>query len=72
MEFGQRIRSKATGMVGELLGINGNKLIVTFGNTDGIETFIEYLDIDNDLREEIEMEISNLKSKKKSKKKLIE
>ena len=72
MEFGQKIRSKATGMVGELLGINGNKLIVTFGNTDGIETFIEYLDIDNDLREEIEKEISNLKSKKKSKKKLIE
>ena len=65
MEFGQRIKSKATGMVGELLGINGNKLIVTFGNTDGIETFIEYLDIDNDLREEIEKEISNFKSKKK-------
>ena len=65
MEFGQRIKSKATGMVGELLGINGNKLIVTFGNTDGIETFIEYLDIDDDLREEIEKEISNFKSKKK-------
>ena len=65
MEFGQRIRSKATGAVGELLGIKGSKLIVTFGNTDGIEVSPEYIDIDRDLMAEIEKEMSLLKTNKK-------
>jgi hypothetical protein len=72
MEFGQRIKSKATGAVGELLGIKGSKLIVTFGNTDGIEVSPEYIDIDRDLMEEIEKEMSLLKAKKKTKKKISE
>ena len=72
MEFGQRIRSKATGAVGELLGIKGSKLIVTFGNTDGIEVSPEYIDIDRDLMEEIEKEMSLLKTKKKTSKKISE
>ena len=72
MEFGQRIRSKATGAVGELLGIKANKLIVTFGNTDGIEVSPEYIDIDRDLMEEIEKEMSLLKTKKKTSKKISE
>ena len=72
MEFGQRIKSKATGAVGELLGIKGSKLIVTFGNTDGIEVSPEYIDIDKDLMVEIEKEMSLLKAKKKTKKKISE
>ena len=72
MEFGQRIRSKATGAVGELLGIKGSKLIVTFGNTDGIEVSPEYIDIDRDLMTEIEKEMSLLKTKKKTSKKISE
>ena len=72
MEFGQRIKSKATGAVGELLGIKGSKLIVTFGNTDGIEVSPEYIDIDRDLMEEIEKEMSLLKTKKKTSKKISE
>ena len=72
MEFGQRIRSKATGAVGELLGIKGSKLIVTFGNTDGIEVSPEYIDIERDLMAEIEKEMSLLKTKKKTKKKISE
>ena len=72
MEFGQRIRSKATGAVGELLGIKGSKLIVTFGNTDGIEVSPEYIDIDRDLMAEIEKEMSLLKTKKKTSKKISE
>ena len=72
MEFGQRIRSKATGAVGELLGIKGSKLIVTFGNTDGIEVSPEYIDIDRDLMAEIEKEMSLLKAKKKTSKKISE
>ena len=72
MEFGQRIKSKATGAVGELLGIKGSKLIVTFGNTDGIEVSPEYIDIDRDLMTEIEKEMSLLKTKKKTSKKISE
>jgi hypothetical protein len=72
MEFGQRIKSKATGAVGELLGIKGSKLIVTFGNTDGIEVSPEYIDIDKDLMVEIEKEMSLLKAKKKANKKISE
>ena len=72
MEFGQRIRSKATGAVGELLGIKGSKLIVTFGNTDGIEVSPEYIDIDRDLMAEIEKEMSLLKAQKKTSKKISE
>ena len=72
MEFGQRIKSKATGAVGELLGIKGSKLIVTFGNTDGIEVSPEYIDIDRDLMAEIEKEMSLLKTKKKTSKKISE
>ena len=72
MEFGQRIKSKATGTVGELLGIKGSKLIVTFGNTDGIEVSPEYIDIDRDLMVEIEKEMSLLKAKKKTSKKISE
>ena len=72
MEFGQKIRSKATGAVGELLGIKGSKLIVTFGNTDGIEVSPEYIDIDRDLMTEIEKEMSLLKTKKKTSKKISE
>ena len=72
MEFGQRIKSKATGAVGELLGIKGSKLIVTFGNTDGIEVSPEYIDIDRDLMVEIEKEMSLLKTKKKTNKKISE
>ena len=72
MEFGQRIKSKATGAVGELLGIKGSKLIVTFGNTDGIEVSPEYIDIDRDLMAEIEKEMSLLKAKKKTSKKISE
>ena len=33
MEFGQKVKSKATGAVGELIGIKGDKLIVTFENS---------------------------------------
>ena len=72
MEFGQRIKSKATGAVGELLGIKGSNLIVTFGNTDGIEVSPEYIDIDRDLMAEIEKEMSLLKTKKKTSKKISE
>ena len=72
MEFGQRIKSKATGAVGELLGIKGSKLIVTSGNTDGIEVSPEYIDIDRDLMAEIEKEMSLLKTKKKANKKISE
>ena len=68
MEFGQKVKSKATGAVGELIGIKGDKLIVTFENSSGIEVSSEFLDIDKDLMEEIEKEISELKNKKKTKK----
>ena len=73
MEFGQRIKSKATGAVGELLGIKGSKLIVTFGNTDGIEVSPEYIDIDRDLMEEIKKRNEFFKTKKRLiKSKLLE
>lgn len=70
MEFGQKVKSKATGAVGELIGIKGDKLIVTFENSSGIEVSFEFLDIDEELMEEIEKEISELKNKKKTNKKL--
>ena len=68
MEFGQKVKSKATGAVGELIGIKGDKLIVTFENSNGIEVSPEFLDIDEELKQEIEKEISDLKNKKKTKK----
>ena len=70
MEFGQKVKSKATGAVGELIGIKGDKLIVTFENSNGIEVNPEFLDIDEELMEEIEIEISELKNSKKTNKKL--
>ncbi len=68
MEFGQKVKSKATGAVGELIGIKGDKLIVTFENSSGIEVSPEFLDIDEELKQEIEKEFSDLKNKKKTKK----
>ena len=70
MEFGQKVKSKATGAVGELIGIKGDKLIVTFENSSGIEVSPEFLDIDEELKQEIEKEISDLKNSKKINKKL--
>ncbi len=70
MEFGQKVKSKATGAVGELIGIKGDKLIVTFENSSGIEVSPEFLDIDEELKQEIEKEFSDLKNKKKINKKL--
>ena len=70
MEFGQKVKSKATGAVGELIGIKGDKLIVTFENSSGIEVSPEFLDIDEELKQEIEKEFSDLKNKKKTNKKL--
>ena len=70
MKFGQKVKSKATGAVGELIGIKGDKLIVTFENSSGIEVSPEFLDIDEELKQEIEKEISDLKNKKKINKKL--
>ena len=70
MEFEQKVKSKATGAVGELIGIKGDKLIVTFENSSGIEVSPEFLDIDEELKQEIEKEFSDLKNKKKINKKL--
>ena len=70
MEFGQKVKSKATGAVGELIGIKGDKLIVTFENSSGIEVSPEFLDIVEELKQEIEKEFSDLKNKKKINKKL--
>lgn len=68
MEFGQKVKSKATGAVGELIGIKGDKLIVTFENSSGIEVSPEFLDIDEELKQEIEKELSSSKTKKDNKK----
>ena len=65
MEFGQKVKSKATGAVGELIGIKGDKLIVTFENSSGIEVSPEFLDIDEELKQEIEKEFSDLKKRKR-------
>ena len=46
MEFGQKVKSKATGATGVLTGISGSKLLVTFESGFSIAVSVEALEIE--------------------------
>ena len=46
MEFGQKVKSKATGAMGVLTGISGSKLLVTFESGFSIAVSVEALEIE--------------------------
>ena len=65
MEFGQKVKSKATGAIGILTGISGNKLSVSFESGFSITVPIEALEIEEELLKQIKREIGSADSKPK-------
>ena len=59
MEFGQKVRSKATGTEGTLTGISGNKVSVAFESGFSIVVPIETLEIEDELLEMIKKEMGS-------------
>lgn len=63
MEFGQKVKSKATGATGVLTGISGSKLLVTFESGFSIAVPVEALEIEEELLEAIKKEIGSKTTK---------